>query len=143
MDENAGKLMVFGYVRVSTSGQVREGYSLEQQKEEIIKFCQDNGYDLIKMYEDAGISGAKVDEDDMSIDRPGLQNMLADITNDIKYIVILTTSRLWRSDMVKAIIQRDLKKIGADVKAIDRPNYSIYDKDPTSILINGMFVWTE
>ena len=138
MSDSIEKIRVFGYVRVSTSGQVREGYSLEQQKEEIIKFCQDSGYDLIKMYEDAGISGAKVDEDDMSIDRPGLQNMLADITQDIKYIVILTTSRLWRSDMVKAIIQRDLKKIGADVKAIDRPNYSIYDKDPTSILINGM-----
>ena len=138
VSDNIEEIRVFGYVRVSTSGQVREGYSLEQQKEEIIKFCQDNGYDLIKMYEDAGISGAKVDEDDMSIDRPGLQSMLADITQDIKYIVILTTSRLWRSDMVKAIIQRDLKKIGADVKAIDRPNYSIYDKDPTSILINGM-----
>jgi hypothetical protein len=40
--------------------------------------------------------------------------------------------------MVKAIIQRDLRKIGADVKAIDRPNYSIYDSDPTSLLINGM-----
>ena len=51
---------------------------------------------------------------------------------------MLTTSRLWRSDMVKAIIQRDLRRIGADVKAIDRPNYSIYDKDPTAVLINGM-----
>lgn len=129
---------VFGYVRVSTTGQVKEGFSLEQQKEEIIKFCDENGYELVKMYEDAGISGAKVDEDDMSIDRPGLQDMLADITDEIKYIVVLTTSRLWRSDMVKAIIQRDLRKIGADVKAVDRPNYSIYDKDPTSVLINGM-----
>ena len=90
------------------------------------------------MYEDAGISGAKVDEDDMSIDRPGLQDMLADLNEDIKYIVVLTTSRLWRADMVKAIIQRDLRKMGADVRAVDRPNYSIYERDPTSVLINGM-----
>ncbi len=129
---------VFGYVRVSTTGQVKEGFSLEQQKEEITKFCDENEYDLIKMYEDAGISGAKVDEDDMSIDRPGLQDMLADLNEEIKYIVVLTTSRLWRADMVKAIIQRDLRKIGADVRAVDRPNYSIYDKDPTAVLINGM-----
>ena len=138
MPTNADKIKVFGYVRVSTKGQVQEGYSLEQQKEEIIKFCQDNDYDLIKIYEDAGISGAKVDEDDMSIDRPGLQDMLADLSKDIKYIVVLTTSRLWRSDIVKAIIQRDLRKIDADVKTIDRPSYSIYDKDPTAYLINGM-----
>jgi len=138
MGENADKIMVFGYVRVSTTGQVKEGYSLEQQKDEIARFCKDNGYELLKIYEDAGISGAKVDEDDMSIDRPGLLDMLADITKDIKYVVVLTTSRMWRSDMVKAIIQRDLRKIGADVKAIDRPNYSIYDKDPTALLINGM-----
>ena len=129
---------VFGYVRVSTAGQVKEGFSLEQQKEEIVNFCEENNYHLIKMYEDAGISGAKVDEDDMSIDRPGLQDMLADINEEIEYIVVLTTSRLWRADMVKAIIQRDLRKIGADVKAVDRPDYSIYNKDPTAVLINGM-----
>ena len=28
---------VFGYVRVSTTGQVKEGFSLEQQKEEIAR----------------------------------------------------------------------------------------------------------
>ena len=138
MSSDIESTKVFGYVRVSTTGQVKEGFSLDQQKEEIIKFCQDNAYELLKIYEDAGISGAKVDEDDLSIDRPGLQEMLADITKDVKYVVVLTTSRLWRSDMVKAIIQRNLRKIGADVKAIDRPNYSIYDNDPTSLLINGM-----
>ena len=35
---------VFGYVRVSTAGQVKEGFSLEQQKEEIAKFCEENYY---------------------------------------------------------------------------------------------------
>lgn len=129
---------VFGYVRVSTTGQVKEGFSLEQQKEEITKFCDENGYELVRMYEDAGISGAKVDEDDMSIDRPGLRDMLADLNEEIKYIVVLTTSRLWRADMVKAIIQRDLKKAKADVKAVDRLNYFIYNKDLTSVLINGI-----
>ena len=39
------------------------------------------------MYEDAGISGAKVDEDDMSIDRPGIQDMLADISEEIGVLV--------------------------------------------------------
>ena len=64
--------------------------------------------------------------------------MLADLNEEIKYIVVLTTSRLWRADMVKAIIQRDLKKAKADVKAVDRLNYFIYNKDLTSVLINGI-----
>ncbi len=49
MGKNADKVMVFGYVRVSTTGQVKEGYSLEQQKEEITSFCKDNGYELVKI----------------------------------------------------------------------------------------------
>lgn len=32
------KTEVFGYARVSTAGRVKEGFSLEQQKEEIAKF---------------------------------------------------------------------------------------------------------
>ena len=67
MGKNAGKIMVFGYVRVSTTGQVKEGFSLGQQKEEIARFCDENGYELVKVYEDAGISGAKVDENDMKL----------------------------------------------------------------------------
>ena len=70
------KTTVFGYVRVSTAGQVKEGFSLEQQKEEIVNFCEENGYDLIKMYEDAGISGAKADEDNMSIDHHSIDLMI-------------------------------------------------------------------
>ena len=62
MDENMENTRVCGHVRASTAGQVKEGLSLEQQKEEIVDFCEENNYDLIKMYEDAGISGAKVDE---------------------------------------------------------------------------------
>ena len=51
MDKSMEKTEVFGYVRVSTAGQVKEGFSLEQQKEEIVNFCEENNYDLIKMYD--------------------------------------------------------------------------------------------
>jgi len=33
---------VFGYARVSTAGQVKESFSLEQQEEEIVNFCEEN-----------------------------------------------------------------------------------------------------
>lgn len=57
----------------------------------------------------------------------------------IQYIVVLSTSRLWRSDIVKILIHREMKKHGVDVKAIDRPDYSIYKKNPSTNLMNGVF----
>lgn len=131
---------VVGYVRVSTGIQAKEGFSLEQQREEIESFCEAQGYQLLRIYEDAGLSGAKCDEDELVVDRPGIQDMLADIRYDggVKYVVTLTTSRLWRSDIAKVLIHRELRRAGVDVRAIDRPTYSIYDSDPSAKLINGM-----
>lgn len=63
---------VVGYIRVSTQGQVKEGYSLGEQLDEIEKFCTANGYNLIDTFSDEGKSGAKTDEDETKIDRDGL-----------------------------------------------------------------------
>lgn len=132
---------VYGYIRVSTDNQSKYGYSLAEQRAEITKYCNNNGYDLVNIFEDRGISGAKVNEEEMSIEgRDGLLEMISLIRdNNIKYIVVLNTSRLWRSDFVKVIIHRELKKYNVDVKAIDRESYSIYVNNPSDILINGMF----
>lgn len=129
-----------GYTRVSTETQVREGQGLQVQEEQIEKYCKARKLELVGVYEDRGISGAKADEKNLTIDREGLQNMLADIPSmGVKYVVVLNTSRLWRSDLVKILIQRELRKHDVDVKAIDQPTYSIYSQDdPSQFLINGM-----
>jgi len=129
-----------GYVRVSTKTQIRKGQGIRIQKDKIKEYCKNNNMDLLEIYEDKGISGAKADEESLIIDREGLQNMLTDIPIlGVKYIVVLNTSRLWRSDLVKVLIQRELKKYNVDVKAIDQPTYSIYSADdPSQFLINGM-----
>ncbi|MDP4093571.1 MAG: recombinase family protein [Bacillota bacterium] len=130
---------VVGYIRVSTQGQVKDGYSLQYQVEEIKIYCRNNNLELLKIYKDKGISGAKVDEDDLTIEREGLQEMLADLQNEnVEYVVVLNTSRLWRSDLVKVLIQRELKKHDVDVNSIEQPNYSIYNHDPNDFLVNGM-----
>ncbi len=128
-----------GYIRVSTLGQVKDGYSLSYQREEIQQYASAHNFELVAVYEDKGISGAKVDEDGLTIEREGLQEMLSDIrSNDVKSIIVLNTSRLWRSEMVKVLIHRELKRNSVDIKSIEQTNYSIYVNDPNDFLVNGM-----
>lgn len=131
---------VYGYIRVSTEGQAKRGYSLGEQQAEIEKYCKEQGYNLVAIFKDEGVSGAKANEDEMSIERDGLLDMLASLKeNAIQYVVVLSTNRLWRSDLVKVLLHRELKKCNVDIKAIDRPNYSIYTQNPNEIFVNGMF----
>ena len=52
-----------GYIRVSTEKQANEGVSLEAQEAKIVTWCKANGYELVKVYVDAGISGAGIPEE--------------------------------------------------------------------------------
>ena len=126
---------VVGYIRVSTQGQARDGYSLKYQEDEIKAYCKEHGLKLIHIFRDEGISGAKLNEEALEIDRVGLQEMLA---VQVDYVVVLNTSRLWRSDIVKVLIQRELKKYGCDIKIIEQPFYSIHKKDLNDFLVNGL-----
>ena len=102
---------VYGYIRVSTEGQVKQGYSLAEQRAEIEKYCSSKSYNLIEIFKDEGISGAKANEDEMSIERDGLLDMLTTLKeNKIQYIVVLSTNRLWRSELVKVLLHRELKR---------------------------------
>lgn len=129
-----------GYIRVSTVNQVKEGYSLGEQLDEIETYCFVNGFNLVDIFRDEGKSGAKTDKDEERIERDGLLDMFDRIKEgDIKYVVVLSTNRLWRSDMVKMIIHRELKKYKVDIRSVDLPTYSIYTENPTDVLINGVF----
>ncbi len=79
------------YKRVSTLDQKREGFSLPEQEEKLREFCKFKGYEIYKVYEDAGIS-AKNDK------RPAYQEMLQDIKDKkINVIVAFKLDRLTRS----------------------------------------------
>ena len=79
------------YKRVSTLDQKREGFSLPEQEEKLREFCKFKGYDIYKVYEDAGIS-AKNDK------RPAYQEMIQDIKDKkINVIVAYKLDRLTRS----------------------------------------------
>lgn len=121
---------VFGYIRVSTETQASDGYGLQTQKTAIIDYCKENGLELVNIFVDRGISGTVIDRD-------GLTELLSSF-NGVRKVVVLNTSRLWRSDTAKVLIQKAIKNANADVISIEQKNYSIYHKDPNDFLINNM-----
>lgn len=130
---------VVDYIRVSTQGQARDGYSLKYQEHEIKAYCKEHSLKLIHIFRDEGISGAKLNEEALEIDRVGLQKMLSHLSFlDVQNVVVLNTSRLWRSDIVKVLIQRELKRYGCCIKSIEQPFYSIHKKAPNDFLVNGL-----
>ena len=78
------------YLRVSTNGQI-DGESLNTQRIQIQDYCASRGWELVKVYEDAGISGAKDD-------RPALQALLSAVkAGEIDAVVVRDLSRFGRS----------------------------------------------
>jgi len=120
----------YGYKRVSTPTQEKKGYGLDTQDTAIKDYCEKNNIELSGMFEDAGISGT-------SAERDGLNELLEILQKD-DVVIVLNTSRLWRSDSVKVLIHHELKKDNVQIKSIEQPNYDIYTKDPNDFLFNGM-----
>ena len=67
---NNERMIAAVYIRVSTEDQAREGFSLGEQKEKLLQLCAFKGYEVFKVYEDAGISAKDMEH------RPQFQEML-------------------------------------------------------------------
>lgn len=99
-----------GYIRVSTEMQAQEGVSLEAQRAKIQAWAELNDYQLVAIYEDAGLSGKNQN-------REGLQAALAQCGKDTA-LVVFSLSRLSRSVRDTMEIAEKLEKVGADLVSI-------------------------
>lgn len=129
-------MSVYGYVRVSTETQAEKGYGLDAQQETIRKYSDANGLTIKRLFIDAGISGAMSDTDDDEVitKRTGLMDLLAAIeTGDT--VIVHNTSRIWRSDLAKALIRRMLKKKKIKLISVEQPHYDMYAANPNERLI--------
>ena len=80
------------YIRVSTEDQAREGFSLPEQEKRLRAMCEFKGYEVYKVYEDAGISAKTGNK------RPAFDELLQDIKDKkCNTIVVLKLDRLTRS----------------------------------------------
>lgn len=129
----------YGYCRVSTETQSEHGYGMETQEQAIRAYADKNGLELSQIFRDAGISGniKDTDADDTINKRAGLMELLS-VLEEGDTVIVLNTSRLWRSDMTKAIVRRELMKRKAHVCSIEQPKYDLYTTDPNDYLINAI-----
>ena len=87
------KLRCYTYVRVSTSMQV-DGYSLEAQRERLLRFAEFQEMEVVREYCDAGKSGKNISS------RPEFSQMLQDIAEDrdrVDFILVFKLSRFGRN----------------------------------------------
>ena len=101
---------VIGYIRVSTEYQKVKGNSVNNQIQSIQNYCRINELELVKIYEDNGISG-------MSNKRIGLNDMFDNIKNsDIDGLIVYSLSRLGRKlkdviDFIDVLSKNDIRFI--------------------------------
>ena len=79
------------YVRVSTTNQAEEGYSIDGQIDSLEKYCEAMGWDVYNKYIDAGFSGG-------SLNRPEMTNLINDVKNGLfDTVLVYKLDRLSRN----------------------------------------------
>lgn len=118
--ESEGRIMkqqnkkVAIYCRVSTTEQAEEGYSIKEQERLIREYCVNQGYEVYKVFSDAGISGKDIRH------RPAIQQLLKDAT-DKKFDMVMS----WKINRLSRKLEDAIKIVNTlDKYGIAYQSYS-------------------
>lgn len=118
---------VVTYYRVSTAEQT-EGFSIDNQKTEVLNYCKAMKYNVIGEFVDAGITGTSISK------RTGFKNLLKEISEkNIDAVIIWKLSRISRKTL-------DLFQILDYFEKYDVSLISHMDNINTSTSMGKMFV---
>lgn len=104
---------VLGYIRVSSTEQVKDGESLERQEEQIRAYCKFKGIEGLEILADKGLSGFKSS-------RPGFQELIRLCkSREVRMVIVYDLSRLSRSVRdTLAFIEDVIQKYGIEFVSI-------------------------
>ena len=105
-------LRAFGYIRVSTPGQVEDGVSLETQEALIKAWCLANGCELVGIFVEGGMTAKRSDN------RPELQKAIEAACLEGAVLVVYSLSRFARSTKDTLILAERLEKADADLVSL-------------------------
>ena len=79
------------YVRVSTTNQAEEGYSIDEQKDKLTSYCDIKDWNIYEIYTDGGFSGSNTE-------RPALEQLIRDAERKkFDTVLVYKLDRLSRS----------------------------------------------
>lgn len=103
---------VIGYVRVSDPKQASEGISLEEQAKAIENHCKRQGYELVAIFIEPGISGGKYAE------RPAFLKAITYLqVQDVKALIVNKFDRFFR-DTMGDVIRKKLHRHGKMIESV-------------------------
>jgi len=124
---------VFGYVRVSSPGQVG-GDGFDRQVEAIAAYAKAHRLEVVNVYREEGVSGT-------SETRPALATLMVDLEQNghgVKTVIVERLDRLARDLMVQEAVIQDFQRHGFDlISATEGPD--LLSGDPTRKLIRQVF----
>lgn len=107
------------YLRVSTAEQAQEGTSLSTQRSQCEAHARAKGWEVVGVYEDAGVSGAQAS-------RPALDKILVDVArHKVQAVLVHKMDRLARDELIRLTIMRELHSYGAALVSLDRPGIDL------------------
>ena len=120
-----------GYVRLSRDDDHKNYVSIENQKLIINQYAADHGAVIDRWYEDDGVSG-------YIFDRPGFQQMMADLDKDIDTVYVKDFSRLGRHNAKVLLLLDEFQERRKHLIVID-DNYDSMDSSDDTIGIKTWF----
>lgn len=116
--------MNVGYVRLSRDDEKQNSISIENQKLIIRQYASERNLIIDRWYEDDGVSG-------YIFDRPGFNQLMRDLDNDVETIFVKDFSRLGRHNARVLLLLDEFREREKHLIVIDDDYDSYYSDDDT------------
>ncbi len=104
-----------GYARVSTQEQAQRGYSVRQQADRLRSWAAEQGYEMIEVVEEAGVSGTVA-----LLERPGFSHLFDLVTgSEATVVVAQDQDRISREPWHFGYLKAKLEEFGATLRTLD------------------------
>jgi DNA invertase Pin-like site-specific DNA recombinase len=134
MLDNGNVKTACAYYRTSSAANVGENKdSLQRQQDAVRSYAEAHGFEIVKEYYDAAISGA-----DPLTERPGFVEMLTYMLGNGARIVLVENASRFARDLAVQIAGHDLlKSKGISLVPVDAPEH-FQDETPTATMVRSI-----